>query len=267
LLLCVSVAWAALGFLLMAVGLVSLQVAEQKRKRAQNRSVGPESVETLPDAPAVARAEPAVPDLHVAPAPTPDATRYPSAGTSSYDKEAWRQLVESDPDLAQLAAVLADYGQPYVDEFARSYLAAPEKNRIAAIVDEIIAKARTIDQARMAGPSERDWQLIDRKPSAKNFRTEPGRSRLLEPDPTAATPPVVSEIPTDEPVSPAALEPPSNEVPSAEVPSVEVPSDEVTIEPPKPDQEPKSTPMASADDGLTDMIRKFAPDSNFLRKG
>jgi hypothetical protein len=33
--LCVSIAWAPLGFLLMGVGLVALQVAEQNRRRAR----------------------------------------------------------------------------------------------------------------------------------------------------------------------------------------------------------------------------------------
>ena len=34
-LLCVSIAWAALGFLLMGVGLISLQTAERNRNREE----------------------------------------------------------------------------------------------------------------------------------------------------------------------------------------------------------------------------------------
>ena len=38
--------------------------------------------------------------------------------------------------------MLADYGQPYVDELAMRYLAAPDKSRLGAIVDGIVANAR-----------------------------------------------------------------------------------------------------------------------------
>lgn len=273
--LCVSVAWAALGFLLMAIGLISLQVAEKKRKRAQNTAVGGEALDTLPRAGPVIDPAQAVASPQIAPAPAGWAPRYASPGTPSYDKEAWRRLVESDPELRQLTSVLARYGQQYVDQFATSYLAAPEKNRIATIVDEIIAKARTIDQTQMAGTSEHDRQLIDRTPRAKNLRNEPTRNRLLEPERTDATLPVASKIPTNEAVSPVVSELVTNEAvpagavepPSIEVSSVEVPSDEATSEPPKPDQEPKHTPSTSTDDDLIELIRKFAPDSNFLRKG
>ena len=273
--LCVSVAWAALGFLLMAIGLISLQVAEKKRKRAQNTAVGGEAVVMPPGATPVIHPAQAVAGPQIAPAPAGWAPRYASPGTPSYDKEAWRRLVESDPELRQLTSVLARYGQQYVDQFATSYLAAPEKNRIATIVDEIIAKARTIDQTPMAGTSEHDRQLIDRTPRAKNLRNEPTRNRLLEPERTDATLPVASKIPTNEAVSPVVSELVTNEAvppgavepPSIEVSSVEVPSDEATSEPPKPDQEPKHTPSTSTDDDLIELIRKFAPDSNFLRKG
>lgn len=53
-----------------------------------------------------------------------------------------------------------------------------------------------------------------------------------------------------------------------EVSSVEVPSLELTSKPPpKPDQEPKHATTTSTDDASTELIRKFAPDLNFLRKG
>lgn len=275
LLLCVSVAWAALGFLSMAIGLIALQVAEKKRKRAQNAAVGGEAVDMLPGATPVIHPAEAVAGPQIAPAPAGWAPRYASLGTSSYDKEAWRRLVESDPELQQLASVLAKYGQQYVDQFATSYLAAPERNRIATIVDEIIAKARTIDQTPKAGTSEHDRQLIDRTPSAKNLRNEPTRNRLLEPERTDATPPVASKILTNDAVSPVvseivtneAVPPGAAEPPRIEVSSVEVQSNEATSEPPKPDQEPKHAPTTSTDDALIELIRKFAPDSNFLRKG
>ena len=107
LLLCVSVAWAALGFLSMAIGLIALQVAEKKRKRAQNAAVGGEAVDMLPGATPVIHPAEAVAGPQIAPAPAGWAPRYASLATSSYDKEAWRRLVESDPELRQLTSVLA----------------------------------------------------------------------------------------------------------------------------------------------------------------
>ena len=64
----------------------------------------------------------------------------PAAVQPSYDIEAWHQLIERDPDLAQLAAVLADYGPSHVDELATRYMAAPDHSRLGAIVDEIQMK-------------------------------------------------------------------------------------------------------------------------------
>jgi hypothetical protein len=38
------------------------------------------------------------------------------------------------------------------------------------------------------------------------------------------------------------------------------------IEPAKPDQPRDSAPVTTSDDDLREMIRKFAPDSSFLRR-
>jgi hypothetical protein len=57
----------------------------------------------------------------------------------------------------------------------------------------------------------------------------------------------------------------------ATVPPLQPPPQEVAIVPPKiepakPDQPRDSAPMTSVDDDVTEMIRKFAPDSSFLRQ-
>lgn len=160
-LLCISVAWATLGFLLMGVGLVSLQVPKQNRRRVP-RAASAERLEMPLRAVARPRAEEPVIRREPALAPAPEVAqtadlaspRFDGSALArsvaaisvsakpSYDKEAWHHLIEHDPDLAQLASVLADYGQPYVDELAMRYLAAPDKSRLGAIVDGIVANAR-----------------------------------------------------------------------------------------------------------------------------
>ncbi|WP_194457024.1 hypothetical protein [Bradyrhizobium sp. CCBAU 53421] len=156
-LLCATISWAALGFLLMGIGLISLQIAERRRREG--------------DAPVPAGAGGFTPPRLSAglQPPTFDPVTSQDTGQDTgqdsgqdsgpqrqprrvawpdkkddapYDRQTWRRLVESDPDLAQLAKVLADYGPQYVDELAASYLAAPDKSRLGEIVDGIIARAR-----------------------------------------------------------------------------------------------------------------------------
>ncbi|MFB9262778.1 hypothetical protein ACFFWD_06260 [Bradyrhizobium erythrophlei] len=142
LLLCATIAWAALGFLLMGVGLISLQVAERGRRKATFAVAGAAGLELPASGLRPPMFEP-VPPREAAPQPPRRRVAWPdNRPGAAYDKEAWRVLVESDPDLAGLAAVLADYGPQYVDELAISYLAAPDKGRLGAIVDGIIARAR-----------------------------------------------------------------------------------------------------------------------------
>jgi hypothetical protein len=139
LLLCATIVWATVGFLLMGVGLIALQVAE--RRRTKLMAAGTKRLA----APLVgAGLQPPTLSPDIPPPPRqPRRVAWPAKSESGpYDKEAWRRLIEGDPDLAQLASVLADYGQQYVDELAISYLAAPDKGRLGAIVDGIIARAR-----------------------------------------------------------------------------------------------------------------------------
>ena len=73
----------------------------------------------------------------------------------SYDQEAWRRLVESDVDLARVTAVLADYGQQYVDELAAEYLAEIDKERLPAIVDGIVGRAsKSVAPHDNGGPAD-----------------------------------------------------------------------------------------------------------------
>jgi hypothetical protein len=182
-----------------------------------------------------------------------------------------------------LASVLGDYGQQYVDAFARNYLEAPNKNRIAGIVDGIVASARSSHSARTTAPSERDRPPAApaREPKVARPRRDSGDARLAPPAPTAATEPTAEtetlpavETASPPPAAPAASAPAETAAVSSDIaaaPPLEPPPEEVTVEPPKiepakPDQPRDSAAVTSSDVDLTEMIRKFAPDSSFLRK-
>jgi len=261
LVLCLSIAWAPIGFLLMGVGLVALQVAEQNRRRAEAVLVaGSESFDVPLEAVTTPRTEEPVVQRAIAPAPARRVTRLFNTDRSPYDKQTWRRLVESDPDLAQLTAILSDFGQQYVDELATSYLADPDKSRLGAIVDGIIAKAGGANPLPAADPPE------DSKPA---MASRPAVASTPAIAPTRDT--EISSARSGSSFSPSPTMPPATEVeapPSATVvaASASPASDPPPVDPPRLDRERRDIPITAVDDDLTDMIKKFAPDSNFLRK-
>ncbi|MGY3486767.1 hypothetical protein ACVW1C_004650 [Bradyrhizobium sp. USDA 4011] len=388
-LLCATISWAALGFLLMGIGLISLQVAERRRRLGDDAVPAGAGGFTPPRLSAGLQPPTLDPvagqdtGRDTGPLRQPRRVAWPDKNADApYDRQAWRRLVQSDPDLAQLAKVLADYGPQYVDELAASYLAAPDKSRLGAIVDGIIARARdgqpappptpvegsqppplpprpeppqvaapaakpatspsnsadaleasllaTVEQASARIAAERaglfkpardlgkePGNATDSRPSTASQR-EPlfGRARRdakpPEPPPMpAAPPPVPTGTPADleasliaavseaaarradtfkpEPPEPTPPKPEIRAVappkpvapPPANTPPAKTPADNLdeTLlaalaeisgqkfkDEPKPDAASKAPPGTPTDDSLSDMIKKFAPDSSFLRK-
>ena len=246
--LCASVTWAALGFLLMGIGLISLQVAERNRNRAKLALAS--RAESLTAALEIPAGPP-----ETAQVPTRIAKPRPSRTDAPYDKEAWRRLVESDSDLSRVTSVLQEYGQPYVDELARAYLAAGDKSRLPAIVDAIIAMAKknAVAHTIVAPSVDRPPHTSLDPPRQAGSRTDPRYQRIPAPAPTVrVTPP--------EPVSGTA------EIGLSEVPPANAPIAKVFVDPPAPTMEGRNATITSADDDLTELIGKFAPDSTFRRK-
>jgi hypothetical protein len=58
-----------------------------------------------------------------------------------YDVKKWEALVKYDEDISLVAQKLAPYGQQWIDEFARAYLALNDKRYIVHIVKKIVAEA------------------------------------------------------------------------------------------------------------------------------
>jgi len=130
----------------------------------------------------------------------------------SYDRQAWRQLLESDEDLARVASVLSDYGHQYVDELASEYLAAADKTRLPEIVDGIVGRAGV--SSVPPGPTK---PLSEVRPAR--------RTNLMDrpPRPMPAAKPEVSgplPDPAPQPPEPARqeVEPAKQETPGAPAP-------------------------------------------------
>jgi hypothetical protein len=253
-LLCASVAWAALGFLLMGVGLISLQVAERNRNRAKLALAS--RAERL-----AAQADIAAGALETAQVPARTAPLRASRAGASYDEEAWHRLVESDSDLLRVTSVLQQYGQPYVDELARVYLAAGDSSQLPAIVDAIVRRAKRNLAKRNAAPHvsvapdvDRPSRTSDNQPS---YRTDPRPQRIPASTSTmAVTPPPMPAQPLGG----------TEEVGRVELPPVGGPIAGAFVEPPTPIAGQRNATITSADDDLTELIGKFAPDSSLLRK-
>ncbi|CAN7415886.1 hypothetical protein LJR220_003732 [Bradyrhizobium sp. LjRoot220] len=215
----------------MGVGLLSLLVAENNRKRASAAAQsGERADEPMAAAPAV---------------PEPKPARAHEA--SSYDRQAWRRLVESDADLARVTSVLADYGQQYVDELAGEYLAETDKDRLPAIVDGIVARAsKGVAPRRHAAV---DTTLPDSTGGSSNAGAHrPDRQPKLLPEETLK---LSEKLPAS---APRPVEPAKQETIGA---SVELPIAPESAT----DVGDRNKTIISADEELTAMLGRLAPDA------
>jgi hypothetical protein len=127
-LLCVSIEWAAIGFLAMGFGLICLLIVDERQKLSKIR----------------------IDKIAAQPVPSePVGLLDPATSTESADhqrsnllkKDRWKSLVESDPDLARVATILSRYGPKYVDQLARVYVVFDNKAFLPIILNMIITSA------------------------------------------------------------------------------------------------------------------------------
>jgi hypothetical protein len=122
-LLCVSVAWAAIGFFAMGFGLIFLLVDEERKKRTalhlENATIRPDPIMAPPSSRGQVRQDEA-----------------PS------ETDQWGSLVESDQELSRLVRILTPFGQKYVDQLAGAYLAFNNKDFLPTILNLVKASAR-----------------------------------------------------------------------------------------------------------------------------
>jgi hypothetical protein len=178
-LLCISIIWAAVGFLMMGFGLICLLIAE-RRKKPSTAAPGP-----LPDAAARRREPPPMqtekhaqpPELAEASADRMVSQQAPSSlpeprqpkpnrilrkqqpdrrrnepDANPYDLGKWHALVKSDADISRSVDALQPFGKKYVDQLAMAYLAFEEKSYLPTIV-KLVANAIKKDSGRDSASS------------------------------------------------------------------------------------------------------------------
>ena len=238
--LCLSIGWAALGFLLMGVGLVSLRTAEAKRDRAAVAGTA------APEFSGTASVVPPPLPARVEPAPLVSSQRPVPIPLS--DAEKWRILLVTDADVAHLAAALLPYGQKHIDRLAAAYLAETDRARLPEIIDRIVKTARH-DAKRNAI----EKPVLLREPIDPPGIITSGIETDLGPPSLEAGPApglsakrrfMDSAIPDDEPVQSGI-----NEVPKA----VDgIARDKAVVRGPT---------IVAADEDLSDLLGQFAPNS------
>lgn len=67
----------------------------------------------------------------------------PASLPQRYDRRRWQILVEVDPEIADAAAIVREFGNSYEDELAEKFLALNDKTYLNAIVDRLRADAAT----------------------------------------------------------------------------------------------------------------------------
>ncbi len=115
-LLCASVAWAAIGFLFMGLGLICLRIAERRSERSAR------SVALLAEMPEDLRGQPSI---------------VQGSPTVARKEANEREPREAEPDNI----IGAHYGQSYVDEFAAAYLVLNDKEHLPMILEQLMASA------------------------------------------------------------------------------------------------------------------------------
>src|ERR1700761_9228220 len=174
LLLCVTISWAAIGFLAMSFGLICLLIADERKRSAK--------VEALRKMP-----KPSYPPLPMVGGLGNEWARQASR---------WEDIVENDSEIAGIVKVLSGYGQQYVDRLAKVYVIFDDKVFLPKILDLIITSAKR-DQGLT-----NDQQDPSGKHSEKLEPHEEDGSNLSE---AAPLNPVVPEEASNE-ISPAPLQ-------------------------------------------------------------
>jgi len=177
LLLCISIIWAAVGFLIMGLGLICLLIAERRKKpstappgllsdaldrrreppplQIDKRAQPAELVEASSSRIELQRTPSSLPEPKQPRPPKPaivspkdqPARRRNEPDTIPYDLEKWRALIKSDADVSRSVEALQPFGKKYVDQLAIAYLAFEEKSYLPTIV-KLVADAIKKDSGR-----------------------------------------------------------------------------------------------------------------------
>lgn len=165
-LLCVSIAWAAIGFFAMGFGLILFLIAEERKK-----------LPALHLERAVAQPGPMEPSqLITAPLSSENAEVRQDEALCGRDK--WKSLVESDQDLLRVVRTLEQFGQKYVDQLAGAYVAFNNRAFLPLILNMVVASAR--QDAGLSASGEMKPRNSIASPNDPSSPDGPGPDRLSE---------------------------------------------------------------------------------------
>jgi hypothetical protein len=205
-LLCVSIEWAAIGFVAMGFGLICLLILDERQKRAKIR-IERVAAQPVPSEP-VGFADPAI-----------LAESAESQRGNFLKGDRWKSLVESDPELARVVTILSRYGPKYVDQLARVYLVFENKAFLPIILNMIIASGSEDAKTNLTSMKEPDppveigisqkpvdmvfvndivptgLEMSSLRPAEKNSDWLPGSEGSLQPAPV---PVHISEAPSND---------------------------------------------------------------------
>jgi hypothetical protein len=139
--LCISIVWAAIGFIAMAFGLICLLIAEEKTNRAR-KLASSGALQTQ----AFKASKPQALKAQASKTQARDQQTSVSTPTeqdlAAANKLVWNALCANDPDIARGVAMLAPYGKKYLDDLAGAYLIFNDKNFLPLILKHLVASAR-----------------------------------------------------------------------------------------------------------------------------
>ncbi len=207
LLLCISIIWAAVGFMMMGCGLICLLIAERRKKHStappgllsdaldRRREPPPLQIDKRAQPAELVEASSSKIEPQTAPSSFPEprqprppqpalisprdqpARRPNEPDTIPYDLEKWRALIKSDADVSRSVEALQPFGKKYVDQLAIAYLAFEEKSYLPTIV-KLVADAMKKDSGRDPASST----AMDGNPNTDliSFATSKARSSIVE---------------------------------------------------------------------------------------
>ena len=83
----------------------------------------------------------------------------PVTEPAAYDFVRWNALVQYDADIKRIVDALTPFGQKYVDEFARAFMALNDKSYLPQIIENILATAKA--DAALSGDRPSQPHLVD----------------------------------------------------------------------------------------------------------
>jgi hypothetical protein len=131
-LLCLVFNWIAIGFFIMGFGLIFLLIVDERLKPPK-LNLGGSDIQFGSTRPV---RSPTVAEQNALP------ICWDQAASSSSEIGEWESLTKRDQDLSRITSVLLSFGQKYVEQLAKAYLAFNDKAYLPIILDMVVASAR-----------------------------------------------------------------------------------------------------------------------------